>query len=124
MANNSAQIVVQNTDILMMTKMKQQRSNWSNSHHHHHHRDRKLIINNHHHYHQSSTDNINDLIHLEAPITEDSLIRSLHTRFLSNEYFVSIDRLNFNLDKYNSSLLHTDQYWTCIDCIESVSRAK
>lgn len=35
-----------------------------------------------------SSDNINDLIHLEAPITEDSLIRSLHSRFLSNEYFV------------------------------------
>ncbi len=33
---------------------------------------------------------INDLIHLDAPITEDSLIRALQSRFNANEYFVSV----------------------------------
>ena len=33
--------------------------------------------------------NINDLIHLDAPITEDSLIRALQSRFMANECFVS-----------------------------------
>ncbi|OTF78491.1 Myosin X-like protein [Euroglyphus maynei] len=80
-------------------------------HHHDHHQqqqqqpyklnDRKLNSHLHHHSkHQSTTDNINDLIHLEAPITEDSLIRSLHTRFLSNEYFTNIGPVLIALNPY------------------------
>lgn len=32
---------------------------------------------------------LNDLIHLDGPITEDSLIRALQSRFMANECFVS-----------------------------------
>lgn len=41
---------------------------------------------------------INDLIHLDAPITEDSLIRALQSRFMANECFVSVPPL-FNLSR-------------------------
>ena len=50
---------------------------------------------------QSSPNNlvdINDLIHLEGPITEDSLIRALQSRFMANECFVS--ELNVLLNYY------------------------
>jgi len=38
---------------------------------------------------QNPLQDIDDLIHLDGPITEDSLIRALHSRFLDNQRFVS-----------------------------------
>ena len=32
---------------------------------------------------------VNDLIHLSGPITEDSLVRALHSRFVAKQYYVS-----------------------------------
>ena len=33
--------------------------------------------------------NINDLIHLDLPISEDTVIRTLQSRFFNQKYFVS-----------------------------------
>lgn len=44
---------------------------------------------------------VNDLIHLDAPITEDSLIRALHKRFLANQYFTNIGPVLISINSFN-----------------------
>ena len=43
--------------------------------------------------HENAYCQVNDLIHLPGPLTEDALLRSLQSRFYAKQYYVS--QLNF-----------------------------
>ena len=87
-------------------QQQQQQSNYNYSqnnygHHHQHQQQQSSTLNQKNQLFAEETGplghciarplvDINDLIHLDAPITEDSLIRALQSRFNANEFFVSV----------------------------------
>jgi hypothetical protein len=57
---------------------------------------------------------VHDLIHLLGPLTEDSLLRALHSRFISKEYFTNVGpvllSINHLRDKRNALTLNSTHH--------------
>ncbi|XP_076338486.1 unconventional myosin-Va-like isoform X2 [Tachypleus tridentatus] len=44
---------------------------------------------------------VHDLIHLPGPLTEDAVLRTLHTRFYNKEYFTNVGPVLLTINSYN-----------------------
>ncbi|XP_050030454.2 uncharacterized protein dachs isoform X1 [Dermacentor andersoni] len=56
-----------------------------------------------HHQGAKSSAEVRDLIHLPGPLTEDAVLRTLHARFFSREYFTNVGPILVSVNAYQDT---------------------
>lgn len=66
---------------------------------------------------------IEDFIHLPGPLTEDAVVRVLHTRFKESKHFVRRSLIYFLHSEFQFNL-SLDKHWPDSPCLKSVHRCR